>query len=96
MTEQHKIKSNDKVKDNVIPMLKNDENLWYNGGNGGGGNMNKYVTKEELQKEFELFDSKMDTKFAKLETTFEKGQTSNLKWMITTAIAAVATLAAIL
>lgn len=65
-----------------------------NSGNGGGGDMTKYVTREELRMEMKLLESKMDNKFLQVDNKFNElkldlknQQSLNIRWMIGTAIA---------
>jgi len=53
---------------------------------GGGGNMSNYVTKEELKSELNLLESKIDNKFLELKLELKNQQSSNIRWMIGTAI----------
>lgn len=99
MRLQEKPKSNENLKGNIYPLTFN-ENSWYNkegssGGNGGSGDMSKYVTKDELNKEFELFDSRIDNKFKDLKLELKDQHTSNIRWMIGTSIAVVSAITAI-
>lgn len=66
----------------------------YHGGNGGGGDMTKYVTREELRMEMKLLESKIDNKFLQVDNKFNElklelknQQSLNVRWMIGTAIA---------
>lgn len=100
MKLQEQPKSNKNLKDNIYP-LTSDDNSWYNkekngGGNGGSGDMSKYVTKEELSKEFELFDSKVDNKFKDLKLELKDQHSSSIRWMIGTSIAVISSIVAII
>ena len=66
---------------NIIPFKSKD------GGEGGGGDLSKFVTKEELRTEIELLESKIDNKFLELKLELKNQQTSNIKWIVGTAIA---------
>lgn len=58
-----------------------------NSGEGGGGDMSKFVTQGELKTELELLESKIDNKFLELKLELKNQQSSNIRWMIGTAIA---------
>ncbi|KRO25658.1 hypothetical protein [Pediococcus argentinicus] len=55
--------------------------------NGGGGNMNKYVTHEELSHVAEKLTDKMDLMDSKDELRVEKVKSSLIIWYISTTIA---------
>ena len=57
-----------------------------NDGDGGGGDMSKFVTQGELKTELELLESKIDNKFLELKLELKNQQSSNIRWMIGTAI----------
>ncbi|MDT2397615.1 hypothetical protein ABQD97_22005 [Enterococcus avium] len=73
--------TNEKI-DVEFPIVRSKSN-----DDGGGGDMSKYVTKEELRTGLELLESKIDNKFLELKLELKNQQTSNIKWIVGTAIA---------
>lgn len=89
--------------ENKIYTFPSNENLSYSfddslrkkrDNDGGGGDMSNYVTKEELKREIELLEAKLDSKFLKIDNKFTElklelkdQQSTNIKWLVGTAIA---------